>query len=118
MMGALVIVFLIIGFWLTFEVHSRKQRKLRKASRMKIFINPEDPPMKFLATLAYSFLGISLIDLIDYGIRWTAAGLGILLTVYLIQKTIVSTRVEKLKEQQLKSQLGRNKLEPEDQSTE
>ena len=54
---------------------------------------------KAMAYLAYLLLGLSVLELIDFGVRVTAGALGILLTIYLIQKTRSAIRVDKLNEQ-------------------
>jgi hypothetical protein len=67
---------------------------------------------KTLAYIAYSLLGLTVIELIDYSIRVTAGALGILLTIYLIQKTRSGIRVDRLnaeiKEQELWEKIESN----------
>jgi hypothetical protein len=111
MAGALLIVFLIIAYWLTIFTHIRNQKRLRKLSRMKLLIQ-SDHMEKTLAYIAYSLLGLTVIELIDYSIRVTAGALGILLTIYLIQKTRSGIRVDRLnaeiKEQELWEKIESN----------
>lgn len=72
-----------------------------------------DPQMKLIAYLSYGLLGISIVDFVDISIRMVAGTLGILLTLYLIQKTRSGIAVDKLtkqiKEQELQELLNRTK---------
>lgn len=67
---------------------------------------------KTLTYLAYVFLSLTLIDLIDFSLRLIAGSLGILLTIYLIKRARNGIAVDKLnrqiKEQELKSLMDHN----------
>lgn len=66
---------------------------------------------KVLYPIALAFLGLPLIDVIDYSIRVTAGVLGILLTIYLIGRARsakklddLSIKIKELELQKLKGQ--------------
>lgn len=67
---------------------------------------------KVLYPITLTFLGVPLIDVIDYGIRVTAGALGILLTVYLIGRARSAKKLDdlsiKIKELELQKLQGKN----------
>lgn len=66
---------------------------------------------KVLYPVTLTFLGLPLIDVIDYSIRVTAGVLGILLTVYLIGRARSAKRLDdlsiKIKELELQKLQGK-----------
>lgn len=66
---------------------------------------------KVLYPLALTFLGLPLIDVIDYSIRVTAGVLGMLLTIYLIGRARSAKRLDdiniKIKELELQKLQGK-----------
>jgi hypothetical protein len=71
---------------------------------------------KVLIPAVYTLLGVSILEIIDYTIRFTAGALGIMLTVYLIQRARAATEADRLTIQIKKLELERlegRKGEPE-----
>lgn len=70
---------------------------------------------KVLYPITLAFLGLPLIDVIDYSIRVTAGVLGILLTIYLIGRARSAKKLDdlsiKIKELELQKLQGKNSTE-------
>lgn len=66
---------------------------------------------KVLYPIALAFLGLPLIDVIDFSIRVTAGSLGILLTIYLIGRARSAKKLDdlsiKIKEMELRKLQGK-----------